>query len=37
MPTIDQKSDAKPDSALPGQEFSCSAALGPLGLSAAAR
>ena len=36
MPTTDQKSEAKPVSALPGQELSCSAAVGPAGLSAAA-
>ena len=30
MPTTDQKSEVKPDRALPGQELSCSAALMPL-------
>ena len=36
MPTTDQKSESKPVRALPGQEFSCSAAGGPAALSAAA-
>ena len=36
MPTTDQKSESKPDSALPGQELSCSAALTPPDLSSSA-
>ena len=36
MPTTDQKSDSKPVNALPGHELSCSSAVGPAGLSAAA-